>query len=168
MSNENSSREIEFVDPTNIEALEEACKPARGEFPLTLPSGEPILIPFQVGGFALGMEASRGERFKDNEVNDPDKTRRIYMKRINSCLLDGWHIVDDMSRKLGSPAQLLRQHKIPVSLIRSADWSALNEVIFPGAVDTAEIVKDRAASIRDRYVQGVSVSGDAEQSDSGV
>ena len=166
MSNENNSQEIEFVDPTNIDALEEALKPARGEYPLTLPSGAKILIPYMQGGFALGMEASRGERFKDNEVNDPDKTRRIYMKRINSCLLDGWHIVDDMGRKLGSPAQLLAQHKIPVSLIRSADWTTLNEVIFPGAVDTAEIVKDRANAIRDRYVQGVPVSGDSEQSDS--
>ena len=156
--------EDEFVDPSNLAALEEALQPARGEFPLTLPSGKKIRIPFRVGGFATGMEASRGERFKENEVNDPDKTRRIYMKKINSCLLEGWHIVDDLSRKLSDPAMLLSQKKIPVSIIRTADWNTLNEAMFPGAVSTPESIQDRANAIRDQSVPVVPGSRDSEQS----
>lgn len=156
--------EDEFVDPSNLAALEEALKPQRGEFPLSLPSGKKILIPYQVMGFAGGMEASRGERFKEDEVNDPDKTRRIYAKRINMGLLEGWHIVDDLKRKLSSPTQLLSERKIPISIIRSEDWTTLNEVIFPGAVDKPEFVKDRANAIRDQSLSIVSEPRDAEQS----
>jgi hypothetical protein len=155
-------REDEFVDPSNMAALEEALQPARGEFPLSLPSGKKIIIPFQIMGFAGGMEASRGERFKENEVNDPDKTRRIYTKKINSGLLEGWHIVDDLSRKIGSPAQLLSQRKIPISIIRTEDWNALNESIFPGAISTPESIQDRANAIRDQSVPIVSSPGDSE------
>jgi hypothetical protein len=154
--------EDEFVDPSNLAALEEALQPARGEFPLVLPSGQKIRIPFQVGGFAVGMEASRGERFKENEVNDPDKTRRIYIKKMNMCLLEGWHLVDDIGRKLGSPAQLLSQRKIPASLIQTDDWNALNEACFPGAISTPEIIRDRANAIRDQSLPIVSGPGDAE------
>lgn len=155
--------EDEFVDPSNLAALEEALQPARGEFPLVLPSGKKIKIPFQVGGFAVGMEASRGERFKENEVNDPDKARRIYIKKINMCLLGGWHLVDDISRKLGSHAQLFVQRKIPASLIQTEDWNALNEACFPGAVSTPEIIRDRANAIRNQSLPFVSCSGDSEQ-----
>ena len=150
MSEENAAKiEEEYIDPSNLAALEEATKPQRVEFPLTLPNGKKILIPLQVGGFALGMEASRGERFKDNEVNDPDKSRRIFIKKMNFCLLDGWHIVDDVGRKLGGPAQLLAQRKIPVSIIRNRDWNDMNETAFPGVISsTAESVQDRANAIR--------------------
>lgn len=164
MSEENAAKiEEEYIDPSNLAALEEATKPQRVEFPLTLPNGKKILIPMQVGGFALGMEASRGERFKDNEVNDPDKTRRIFIKKMNACLLDGWHIVDDVSRKLGSAAQLLAQRKIPVSIIRNSDWNIMNETAFPGVISsTAEHVQDRANAIRDQSLPVVSGPGDAE------
>jgi len=154
--------EDEYVDPANLVALEEALQPARGEFPLALPSGKKIRIPFQVGGFAVGMEASRGERFRENEVNDPDKTRRIYIKKMNMCLLEGWHIVDDVGRKLGSPAQLIAQRKIPASLIQTEDWNALNESCFPGSISTPEIIRDRANAIRDKSVPLVPGPGDSE------
>lgn len=156
-------REDEFVDPSNLAALEEALQPARGEFPLSLPSGKKILIPFQIMGFAGGMEASRGERFKENEVNDPDKTRRIYMKKINMGLLEGWHIVDDVGRKLPMcSADLLRQKKIPVSIIRTEDWNALNESIFPGSISTPESIQDRANAIRDQSMPILPGPGDSE------
>lgn len=166
MSNKNKQpekmTEDEFVDPSNLSALEEALLPARGEFPMSLPSGKKIMIPFQVMGFAGGMEASRGERFKENEVNDPDKQRRIYMKKINSGLLDGWRIVDDMSRKLPSAAELLSQRKIPVSIIQTKDWNTLNEAMFPGAVDQSESITDRANAIRDKSMPIVSGTGNSE------
>lgn len=164
MSEENAAKiEEEYIDPSNLAALEEATKPQRVEFPLTLPSGAKILVPLQVGGMALGMEASRGERFKDNEVNDPDKTRRIFIKKMNFCLLDGWHIVDDVTRKLGSTAQLLAQRKIPVSIIRNRDWNDMNETAFPGVISsTAESVQDRANAIRDQSLPVVSGPGNSE------
>lgn len=163
MSEENTAKIEEYIDSANLAALEEATKPQHVEFPLTLPNGKKILIPMQVGGFALGMEASRGERFKDNEVNDPDKTRRIFIKKMNSCLLDGWRIVDDVARKLGSAAQLLAQRKIPVSIIRNRDWNDMNETAFPGVISsTAESVQDRANAIRDQSLPVVSGPGNSE------
>jgi hypothetical protein len=166
MSDENTTKiEEDYIDPSNLAALEEALQPARVEFPLTLPNGKKILIPLQVGGFALGMEASRGERFKDNEVNDPDKTRRIFMKKMNSCLLDGWRIVDDVTRTLSSAAQLLAQRKVPVSIIRNSDWNLMNETAFPGVISsTPESIQDRANAIRNESVPIVSSTGDTEQS----
>ena len=165
MSEENTGKMEEYIDPANLAALEEATRPARVEYPLTLPSGAKILVPLQVGGMALGMEASRGERFKDNEVNDPDKTRRIFIKKMNFCLLDGWHIVDDVARKLGSTAQLLAQKKIPVSIIRNDDWNGLNETAFPGTISaTAEAIRDRANAIRDQSLPIVSGPGNSEPS----
>ena len=164
MSEENTAKiDEEYVDPSNLASLEEATKPQRVEFPLTLPNGKKILIPLQVGGFALGMEASRGERFKDNEVNDPDKTRRIFIKKMNACFLEGWHIVDDVARKLGSAAQLLAQKKIPVSIIRNDDWNGLNETAFPGVISsTPEAIRDRANAIRNESLSVVSGTGNSE------
>ena len=163
MSEENAGKIEEYIDPANIAALEEATKPSRVEYPLTLPSGAKILIPIQVGGMALGMEASRGERFKDNEVNDPDKTRRIFIKKMNFCLLDGWRMVDDVARKLGTTAQLLAGKRIPVSIIRNDDWNGLNETAFPGVISaTPEAIRDRADAIRDQSLSVVSGTGSAE------
>ena len=165
MSEENTAKIEEYIDPANLAALEEATRPARVEYPLTLPSGAKILIPMQVGGRALGMEASRGERFKDNEVNDPDKTRRIFIKKMNFCFMDGWHIVDDVARKLGSTAQLLAQKKIPVSIIRNDDWNGLNETAFPGVISaTPEAIRDRANAIRNESLSIISGPGNSEPS----
>ena len=164
MSEENTGKIEEYIDPANLAALEEATRPARVEYPLTLPSGAKILVPLQVGGMALGMEASRGERFKENENSDPDKTRRIFIKKMNFCLLDGWHLVDDVSRKLGSAAQLLAQKKIPVSIIRNDDWNGLNETAFPGVISsTPEAIRDRANAIRNESLPVVPSSGNSEQ-----
>jgi len=160
-----AQNEDEFIDSSNLEALDEAMKPVTGQFPLTLPNGKKIKIPYKVMGFAYGLEASKGERFKENEVNDPDKTRRIYIKKMNMGLLDGWHVVDDIKRKLGSPAELLRSRQIPASIITPRDWNLMNELMFPGALDQPETIQDRAGSIRSDTVQSLS---DARHTDPGL
>ncbi|HOV82033.1 MAG TPA: hypothetical protein PLQ01_05060 [Methanothrix sp.] len=148
--------EDEFVDLENIEALDEAMKPVTGEFPLTLPNGKKLKIPYKVMGFAYGLEASAGERFKENEVNDPKKTKRIYMRKINMGLLDGWKVVDDIERpallKGTTRSGLLAKKMIPISIITPRDWNLLNETLFPGALDQPETIQDRARAIRDNSV----------------
>jgi hypothetical protein len=151
--------EDEFVDLGNLEALDEAMKPVVGTFPLTLPNGKKIKIPYKVMGFAYGLEASAGERFKENEVNDPEKTKRIYLKKINMGLLEGYHVVDNIKRKLESPAVLLSKRQIPISIITPRDWNLMNELMFPGALDQPETIQDRAMSIRGDTVQSISDSG---------
>jgi hypothetical protein len=156
--------EDEFVDLDNIAALDEAMKPAVGVFLLTLPNGKKIKIPYKVMGFAYGLEASRGEKFKENEANDPEKTKRIYLKKMNMGLLGGWHIVDDIKRKLESPAELLRKRQIPVSIITPRDWNLMNELMFPGALDQPETIQQRADAIRNEFGSEVSSSGIANPS----
>jgi len=152
--------EDEFVDPLNLEALDEAMKPVIGNFPLTLPNGKKIKIPYKVMGFAYGLEASAGERFKENEVNDPTKTKRIYMKKINMGLLEGWHVVDDIQRrellKNNTKAGLLAKKMIPLSIITPRDWNLLNELLFPGALDQPENIQSAASEIRDSTVLEIS------------
>ena len=139
--------EDEFVDLANLDALDQAMKPVVGVFPLTLPNGKKIKIPYKVMGFAYGLEASRGEKFKENEANDPEKTKRIYLKKMNMGLLGGWHIVDDIKRKLEKSSVLLSKRQIPVSIITPRDWNLMNELMFPGALDQPETIQERARSI---------------------
>lgn len=159
--------EDEYIDPSNLDALDAAMQPARGVFPLTLPNGKKIRIPYKVLGFAYGLEASKGERFKENEPNDPKKTKRVYIRKINMALLDGWHVVDDIERKLEKPSVLLIKKMIPVSIITPRDWNLLNELCFPGALDQAETIQDRARAISgdamgDEFGLEVSPTGDAD------
>jgi hypothetical protein len=161
--------EDEFIDASNLEALDEAMKPVVGSFPLTLPNGKKIKIPYKVMGFAYGLEASAGERFKENEVNDPEKTKRIYMKKVNMGLLEGWHVVDDIKRrellKNDTKAGLLAKKVIPISIITPRDWNLMNELLFPGALDQPNDIQDRAVAIRDDTVQSIS---DARDTNSGA
>lgn len=164
MSEENTAKiDEEYIDPSNLASLEEATKPQRVEFPLTLPNGKKILIPMQVGGMALGLEASRGERIKEGDTENPDKIRRTFIRRTNTILLEGWHIVDDIARRLGPAAQLLAQKKIPISIITHNDWNLISETAFPGLIGaTAETIRDRANAIRDQSLHVVSGPGNSE------
>jgi hypothetical protein len=137
----------EFVDINSLEALDEAMRPVTGMFPLTLPNGRQIKVPYKVMGFAYGLEASRGEKFKENEANDPEKTKRIYLKKINMGLLEGWRVVDDIKRSLGSSAELISKRQIPVSIITPRDWNLMNELMFPGALDQPDTIQERARQI---------------------
>jgi hypothetical protein len=154
--------EDEFVDLANIDALDDAMKSVVGKFPLTLPNGKKIQIPYRVMGFAYGLEASRGEKFKENEANDPEKTKRIYLKKMNMGLLGGWHIVDDIKRKLDKPSALLSKRQIPVSIITPRDWNLMNELMFPGALDQPETIQNRADAIRDESGPQVSETRDSD------
>jgi hypothetical protein len=162
---DNGIADEEFISIENVEALDEAMKPVVGSFPLTLPNGKKIKIPYKVMGFAYGLEASAGERFKENEVNDPEKTKRIYMKKVNMGLLEGWHVVDDIKRrellKNDTKAGLLAKKIIPLSIITPRDWNLMNELMFPGALDQPETIQDRAGTIRSDTVQSISDSGNA-------
>ena len=142
-----NQNEDEFVDLENLDALDQAMKPVVGVFPLTLPNSKKLKIPYKVMGFAYGLEASRGEKFKENEANDPEKTKRIYLKKMNMGLLGGWHIVDDIKRKMDKPSILLSKRQIPVSIITPRDWNLMNELMFPGALDQPETIQERARSI---------------------
>lgn len=160
---ENKDEDL-FIDPEDIAALNEALRPVTGKYPLSLPNGKKIQIPFHVVGHAYSLESSRGEkRLKENEKFDPDRDRRIFIKRINRALDEGWKVVDDLSNKQTKPlVEYFRAKEIPVSIINSQDWNTLTECAFPGMFDDGEAVRDRAASINGRLVQGVSCSGDSE------
>ena len=153
--------EDEFIDPDNLEALDAAMQPVTGVFPLTLPNGKKLKIPYKVLGFAYGLEASRGEKFKENEANDPDKHRRIWMKKTNMGLI-GWHVVDDIKRKLESPAVLISKRQIPISLFSPREWNLINELIFPGSLDVPETLQNRADALRDDALYEVSATGFAD------
>jgi hypothetical protein len=160
--------EDEDVDPSNLEALDDAMQSVVGTFPLTLPNGKKIKIPYKVMGFAYGLEASAGERFKENEVNDPEKTKRIYMKKVNMGLLEGWHVVDDIKRREllrnDTKAGLLAKKIIPISIITPRDWNLMNELMFPGALDQPENIQSAANEIRDSAVLEISDARDTHPS----
>ncbi len=153
-----------FVDPENIEALNAALRPAKNFYPLTLPSGAKIRIPFHVASHAYSMEAGRGERrVKETDKIDPDRERRFFIKRMNRALEDGWQIVDDLDSKTHpSPAESFRQKQIPVSLIQPSDWNTWQEVAFPGFLDELETVRNRADAIRRCASKSVSGPGESE------
>jgi len=154
-----AQNEDEFIDQNNLDALREALKPVIKTFPLHV--GHKILkLRIMEMDFAHGLEASAGERFKENEVNDPAKTRRIFAKKVNMGLMDGWHIVNDVDRKEllknTTKEELLARKQICLSIFSPRDWNLLNEMMFPGALDQPETVQNRANELSDAAMYEVS------------
>ncbi len=141
-----------FVDPTNIEALTKALKPKRGIYSLTMPSGEALAVPYHETGHVYNLESTRGEhKVKESDKIDPTRERRIWIRRINKALEDGWRVVDDLLEgPKKSLAEYLLNKEIPVSIINSEDWATMVEVCFPGIYDDTSTIQDRAKSIRMR------------------
>ena len=137
-----------------VTALNEAQRPATFIFPFRLVDGSELgselNVPFRKLGHVWSMEGTRGEKYldTDKELVDPDRQRRIWIKRMNLGLMDGWKIVDDMMKAPNPPVHDPDNKKVAVSLISSGDWATLEAAIFPGteANDPASIAK-RVASI---------------------
>jgi hypothetical protein len=119
-----------------VEAVSRAKGLKRHNFPFVFIDGSEALVPFHKCGHALSMEGARGERYLDTEKEavDPDRQRRIWIRRINLGLMEGWKFVDDMA----SSGQEAAQHdpdnkRIGVSMITSGDFATLEAAIFPGS-----------------------------------
>ena len=152
-----------FVDTENMTALLAAIKPKEGFYPLTLPGKGKMRIPYHVAGHAFSLEASRGEsRLKENEKIDPARDRRIWIRRMNRALSDGWQIIDDLDStgvsKLSAEetAKSIQEKRLPVSLINSGDWNTMLEVCFPGFLDEVATIQNRALAISRGVMQNVS------------
>jgi hypothetical protein len=114
-----------------VEAVSRAKGLKRYEFPFIFIDGSELTVPFHKCGHALSMEGARGERYLDTEKEavDPDRQRRIWIRRINFGLMDGWKIVDDLAGEEHDP----EKKRIGVSMITSGDFITLEVAIFPGS-----------------------------------
>jgi hypothetical protein len=114
-----------------VEAVSRAKGLKRYLFPMGFIDGSEAVVPFHVCGHALSMEGARGERYLDTEKEnvDPDRQRRIWIRRINFGLMEGWKIVDDLAGEEHDPDK----KKIGVSMITSGDFATLEAAIFPGS-----------------------------------
>lgn len=116
-------------------ALNIAQGPTQLLYPFKLIDGSELDVPFRKLGHVMSMEGTRGEKYLDTEKElvDPDRQRRIWIKRMNLGLLDGWKIVDDLMKAPTPPLHAPWDKKIAVSLISSGDWVTLEAAIFPGS-----------------------------------
>jgi hypothetical protein len=114
-----------------VEAVSRAKGLKRYVFPFNFIDGTNALVPFHKCGHTLSMEGARGERYLDTEKEsvDPDRQRRIWIRRINLGLMDGWKIVDDQNGEVHDTAA----KRIGVSQIDSGDFATLEAAIFPGS-----------------------------------
>ncbi|VVB62781.1 Uncharacterised protein [uncultured archaeon] len=126
-----------------VTALNIAQNPAQLMYPFkfVLPENcpsnwsEDLQVPFRRLGHVMSMEGTRGEKYLDTEKElvDPDRQRRIWIKRMNLGLLDGWKIVDDLIKAPMPPVHDPDNKRLAVSLISTGDWVTLEAAIFPGS-----------------------------------
>ena len=135
-----------------VSALNIAQGPTQLLYPFKLIDGGELSVPFRKLGHVMSMEGTRGEKYLDTEKElvDPDRQRRIWIKRMNLGLLDGWKIVDDLMKAPTPPVHSPYDKKLGVSLISSGDWVTLEAAIFPGSEsnDPSSISKRVAAILR--------------------
>ena len=135
-----------------VAALNEAQMPRIMFFPFRFIDGTELNVPFRKLGHVMSMEGTRGEKYldTDKELVDPDRQRRIWIKRMNLGLMDGWKIVDDMMKAPTPPVHDPDNKKVAVSLISTGDWVTLEAAIFPGSEsnDPASVAKRVAAIVR--------------------
>jgi hypothetical protein len=168
--NEAPMNEDEYINLDNIEALNEALKPKRTFYPITLHNGQKLKIPVLVLGMAHGMEASDGEHYKKDEPNNSKKVRRVWIRKMNSGILEGWKIVNDKDFNLvqkgetrtDSHVRLLRDKKIPITIFSMIDYNGLTETMFPGSMDDPQDVRDRLDAIHNGSGESVSNPGPSD------
>jgi hypothetical protein len=134
-------------DSSNVvEAVSKAKGLKRHTYPFVFVDGSEATVPFHKCGHALSMEGARGEKYLDTEKEnvDPDRQRRIWIRRINLGLMEGWKVVDDMAGEEHDP----EKKKIGVSMITSGDFVTLEAAIFPGSESNDPVsVKKRVDAI---------------------
>jgi hypothetical protein len=155
----------EFVNFDNVDALNASLQPRRLRLPISLPDGRQFEVPIQVMTMAYGMEASDREHYKDGEANDTTKARRVYVRKMNMGLQDGWTLVNDKDynlvqkgeTKIESQTRLLRAHKIPLTLLSMRDYNRLQEAMFPGSMDNSQDIRDSLVAIHNAVGRKVSI-----------
>ena len=135
-----------------VNALNVAQGPTQLLYPFKLIDGSELSVPFRRLGHVMSMEGTRGEKYLDTEKElvDPDRQRRIWIKRMNLGLLDGWKIVDDLMKAPTPPTHDPDNKRVAVSLISTGDWVTLEAAIFPGSEsnDSSSVSKRVAAIMR--------------------
>jgi hypothetical protein len=165
--NEAPMNEDNELNLDNVEALNAALQPKRTSYPITLQNGQKLRVPIQVLGMAHGMEASDGEHYKLGEPSNSKKGRRVWVRKANMGLLDGWSIANDKDfnliqkgeTRIESQVRLLQAKKIPITILSMRDYNGLSEAMFPGSMDDPQDIRDRVDAIDSEVGERVSNPG---------
>jgi hypothetical protein len=136
-------------DQKIMRAVTKASRPSRGVYHMVLLSGDEIDVPFHLCSHAVALQAQKGEKFIDTDEDeiDPDRNIRLWIKKVNAGLEDGWRIINDLMTAPNPPKGDLAAKKIPVSEVTTEDWAMLETLLFPGSELNRKTMRERANTI---------------------
>lgn len=136
-------------DNSKIEnALKKVSRPYRGVYHAILLDGTELDIPFHLCSHAVALQAQRGEKYVDTEDDniDVDRNIRLWIRKVNAGLEDGWRIVNDLMNAPNPPKGDIANKEIPFSQITTEDYAMLETILFPGSELTKKKLRERAAA----------------------
>jgi hypothetical protein len=139
----------EISEASKVDALVKAIRPNRGIYDLVLLDGTQIALPWHACSHAFGLQAQKGEKYVDTDEDtiDPDRTIRIWVRKVNMGLMDGWKFVNDLMNAPNPPQGDIGSKEIPVSQVSTEDWAVLESLLFPGNELNRKSIRDRIAAI---------------------